>query len=149
MSVESEQLEKLKGDVHIPARVMIKRVAGYLKPEALRFVLASLLIVINVVLDVVLPLVVSRITGELKSDAIHIEYVVGLAVSYLAIGVFNQSFLYWESMLLQKAGQNIIYTLRNQVFEHIEKLSQSQLDEGPSARSSPALRPTRSRGPSF
>lgn len=131
MSVESEQLEKLKGDVHIPARVMIKRVAGYLKPEALRFVLASLLIVINVVLDVVLPLVVSRITGELKSDTIHIEYVVGLAVSYLAIGVFNQAFLYWESMLLQKAGQNIIYTLRNQVFEHIEKLSQSQLDEMP------------------
>ena len=131
MSVESEQLEKRKGDVHIPARVMIKRVAGYLKPEALRFVLASLLIVINVVLDVVLPLVVSRITGELKSDTIHIEYVVGLAVSYLAIGVFNQAFLYWESMLLQKAGQNIIYTLRNQVFEHIEKLSQSQLDEMP------------------
>ena len=131
MSVESEQLEKLKGDVHIPARVMIKRVSGYLKPEALRFVLASLLIVINVVLDVVLPLVVSRITGELKSDTIHIEYVVGLAVSYLAIGVFNQAFLYWESMLLQKAGQNIIYTLRNQVFEHIEKLSQSQLDEMP------------------
>ena len=131
MSVESEQLEKLKGDVHIPARVMIKRVAGYLKPETLRFVLASLLIVINVVLDVVLPLVVSRITGELKSDTIHIEYVVGLAVSYLAIGVFNQAFLYWESMLLQKAGQNIIYTLRNQVFEHIEKLSQSQLDEMP------------------
>lgn len=131
MSVESEQLEKLKGDVHIPARVMIKRVAGYLKPEALRFVLASLLIVINVVLDIVLPLVVSRITGELKSDTIHIEYVVGLAVSYLAIGVFNQAFLYWESMLLQKAGQNIIYTLRNQVFEHIEKLSQSQLDEMP------------------
>lgn len=131
MSVESEQLEKLKGDVHIPARVMIKRVSGYLKPETLRFVLASLLIVINVVLDVVLPLVVSRITGELKSDTIHIEYVVGLAVSYLAIGVFNQAFLYWESMLLQKAGQNIIYTLRNQVFEHIEKLSQSQLDEMP------------------
>lgn len=131
MSVESEQLEKLKGDVHIPVRVMIKRVAGYLKPETLRFVLASLLIVINVVLDVVLPLVVSRITGELKSDTIHIEYVVGLAVSYLAIGVFNQAFLYWESMLLQKAGQNIIYTLRNQVFEHIEKLSQSQLDEMP------------------
>lgn len=131
MSVESEQLEKLKGDVHIPARVMIKRVAGYLKPETLRFVLASLLIVINVVLDIVLPLVVSRITGELKSDTIHIEYVVGLAVSYLAIGVFNQAFLYWESMLLQKAGQNIIYTLRNQVFEHIEKLSQSQLDEMP------------------
>lgn len=131
MSVESEQLEKLKGDVHIPARVMIKRVAGYLKPETLRFVLASLLIVINVVLDVVLPLVVSRITGELKSETIHIEYVVGLAVSYLAIGVFNQAFLYWESMLLQKAGQNIIYTLRNQVFEHIEKLSQSQLDEMP------------------
>lgn len=125
------EVEKLKGDVHIPSKDMYKRIWHYLKPETARFVGAMLLILVNVVLDIILPLFVSRITNNLKSDGINLEFIIGMAVSYLAIGVFNQAFLVWESMLLQKAGQNIIYTLRTEVFEHIEKLSQNQFDEMP------------------
>lgn len=125
------EVEKLKGDVRIPSKEMYKRIWRYLKPEAARFVGAMLLILVNVVLDIILPLFVSRITNNLKSDGINLEFVIGMAVAYLAIGVFNQAFLVWESMLLQKAGQSIIYTLRTEVFEHIEKLSQNQFDEMP------------------
>ena len=125
------EVEKLKGDVHISSKEMYKRIWRYLKPEAARFVGAMLLILVNVVLDIILPLFVSRITNNLKSDGINLEFVIGMAVAYLAIGVFNQAFLVWESMLLQKAGQSIIYTLRTEVFEHIEKLSQNQFDEMP------------------
>lgn len=123
--------EKLKGDAHIPAKEMFKRIYRYLKPEMGKFVGAMTLILFNVVLDIILPLFVSQITNNLKSDGINVEFIIGMAVAYLAIGVFNQAFLVWESMLLQKAGQNIIYTLRNEVFEHIEKLSQNQFDEMP------------------
>ena len=125
------EVEKLKGDVHISSKEMYKRIWRYLKPEAARFVGAMLLILVNVVLDIILPLFVSRITNNLKSDGIDLEFIIGMAVAYLAIGVFNQAFLVWESMLLQKAGQSIIYTLRTEVFEHIEKLSQNQFDEMP------------------
>ena len=125
------EVEKLKGDVHIPSKDMYKRIWHYLKPETARFVGAMLLILVNVVLDIILPLFVSRITNNLKSDGINLEFIIGRAVAYFAIGVFNQAFLVWESMLLQKAGQNIIYTLRTEVFEHIEKLSQNQFDEMP------------------
>ena len=110
---------------------MFRRIYRYLKPEMARFVGAMLLILLNVVLDIILPLFVSQITNNLKSDGINVEFIVGMAVAYLAIGVFNQAFLVWESMLLQKAGQNIIYTLRNEVFSHIEQLSQNQFDEMP------------------
>lgn len=125
------ELEKLKGDVHISTKDMFSRIYRYLKPEMARFVGAMLLILLNVVLDIILPLFVSQITNNLKSDGINVEFIVGMAVAYLAIGVFNQAFLVWESMLLQKAGQNIIYTLRNEVFSHIEQLSQNQFDEMP------------------
>lgn len=124
-------VEKLKGDAHIPTNEMFKRIYRYLKPEMGRFVGAMLLILLNVVLDIILPLFVSQITNNLKSEGINLEFIIGMAVAYLAIGVFNQAFLVWESMLLQKAGQSIIYTLRTEVFEHIEKLSQNQLDEMP------------------
>lgn len=125
------ELEKLKGDAHIPAKEMFKRIYRYLKPEMGKFVGAMTLILFNVVLDIILPLFVSQITNNLKSDGINVEFIIGMAVAYLAIGVFNQAFLVWESMLLQKAGQNIIYTLRNEVFSHIEQLSQNQFDEMP------------------
>lgn len=124
-------VEKLKGDVHIPTKTMFKRIYQYLKPEMAKFVGAMLLIVLNVVLDTILPLFVSSITNNLKSEGINLEFIVGMAVTYLAIGIFNQAFLVWESMLLQKAGQSIIYTLRNDVFKHIEQLSQNQFDEMP------------------
>lgn len=127
----TNEVEKLKGNVHIPTKVMLKRINNYLKPEIARFVGAMLLIVVNVVLDIILPLFVSRITNNLKSDGINLQFIVGMAIAYLAIGVCNQGFLVWESMLLQKAGQNIIYRLRTEVFEHIEKLSQNQFDEMP------------------
>ena len=64
------EVEKLKGDVHIPSKVMYKRIWHYLKPETARFVGAMLLILVNVVLDIILPLFVSRITNNLKSDGI-------------------------------------------------------------------------------
>ena len=126
-----EDVEKLKGSVHIPAKTMFKRINHYLKPEIARFVGAMVLILVNVALDIILPLFVSKITNNLKSDGINLEFIIGMAIAYLAIGVCNQGFLVWESMLLQKAGQNIIYRLRNEVFEHIEKLSQNQFDEMP------------------
>ena len=126
-----DEVDKLKGNVHIPAKDMFKRIYRYLKPEMKKFVGAMLLILLNVALDIILPLFVSRITNNLKSDGINLEFIVGMAIAYLAIGVCNQGFLVWESMLLQKAGQNIIYRLRNEVFEHIEKLSQNQFDEMP------------------
>lgn len=124
-------VEKLKGDVHIPAKKMFKRIYQYFKPEIAKFIGAMLLIVLNVVLDTILPLFVSSITNNLKSEGINLDFIIGMAVTYLAIGIFNQAFLVWESMLLQKAGQSIIYTLRNDVFKHIEQLSQNQFDEMP------------------
>ena len=83
---EQDRLEKLKGDVHIPSGVMLKRIGTYLKPEWWRFTLASLFILVNVALDIVLPLIVSWITSDLKADGINLNYVKGLAVSYVAIG---------------------------------------------------------------
>lgn len=124
-------IEKLKGDAHIPTKEMFRRINRYLKPEIGKFAGAMILILFNVVLDIILPLFISQITNNLKSDGINLQFIIGMAVAYLAIGIFNQAFLVLESMLLQKAGQSIIYTLRTEVFEHIEKLSQNQFDEMP------------------
>ncbi len=127
----SEDLEKLKGEKHIPVRENLKRVFKYMKPEMPKFFLAMFLIVINVALDVVMPLFVSEITNNLKSLDINLRFIIGLAISYLAISIVNQAVLFFESMILQHIGQRVIYRLRLEVFEHIENMSQNQFDEMP------------------
>ena len=128
-----EELEKLKGDKKLPFKVLFCRTLTYLKPEWVKFLLAGLMILINVGLDVILPLFLGQITNTLSETMTRsdINYIVILSVSYLAICLINQVFLYFESMLLQHAGQNIIYNLRMQVFVHIENMSQNQFDEMP------------------
>lgn len=126
-----EEFEKLKGDSHIPLSVMLKRIFRYMRPELGKLIFAAVLIVVNVVLDVILPLFLSGITDHLKSEHILLGFVVGLAVCYFVIAALNEGVLYIESMLLQHAGQRVILRLRTEVFEHIGNMSQNQFDEMP------------------
>ena len=125
------KLDMLMGDHHIPAKEMWKRIFKYCKPELLKFALSLLFILVNVVIDVLLPLFIGFITNNLKSEFIQLNVVIGFVVGYLLLALVNQVFLYFESMILQKAGQRIIYNLRLEVFEHIENMSVNQLNEMP------------------
>lgn len=127
----SENIEKLKGEVHLPLKTMLQRIWVYMKPEMPKFIFALFLIAVNIAWDVVCPLFIGEITNNLKSDSINLHYIVVIAVSYLAISIVSQAVLYCESMLLQHIGQRVILRLRTQVFEHIENMSQNQFDEMP------------------
>ncbi len=131
MAVDVDEKDRLKGDKKIPLGVFIKRVFRYLKPEIGRFILAGILILINVGLDVVLPLITAAVTDNLSSETPVLSYLILMACVYLVICVINNVFLYFESMVLQKAGQEIIYNLRMEIFSHIEGMSLSQFTEMP------------------
>ena len=128
---ESNDLDKLKGDKKIPFKMLMRRTISYVRPELPRFIFAAILILINVALDVILPLFVKDITRELSLEVIELRKVIVAVILYFAISTVNLAFLFVESMLLQTAGQNIIYTLRMDVFSHIEKMSQNQFTEMP------------------
>ena len=126
----AEDNEKLFGDKKIPMKVMIKRLMHYILPEWKSFLLAFLLIIINVVLDVILPLFLKEFTDALgkRIDSTPLAFIIGLAAGYFGICVINQVLIYFESMVLQKTGQRIVYKLRMEVFEHIENMSQNQFN---------------------
>ena len=114
-----DEKEKLKGDKKLPLLELIRRNLYYIKDEKRNFILAILFLFINVGLDLVMPLFMSEVTSELKQVDIRLYYIVMLAISYLLVGAINLVFLYVESMLLQNAGQRIVYRLRKEVFEHM------------------------------
>ena len=126
-----DEKEKLKGDKKIPLGQLLRRTLTYIRPELGSFIIAGLLIIVNVALDIALPLLISKMTDNLTSDNIDLHFIITLAILYLAISIVNNVFFYFESMLLQKAGQNTVLALRKDVFAHIESMSQNQFTEMP------------------
>lgn len=126
-----EELEKLKGDKKLPISLLIKRIFKYVYPELKFFIIALVLLFLNVALDLSMPLFISNITDELKETNIVLSRILFLAISYLVIGILNQGVLFIESMVLQHTGQRIIYNLRMEVYTHIINMSQNQFNEMP------------------
>ena len=126
-----EELLKLKGDKKIPTRILLRRTMKYVKPEWISFVIALILLIANVVLDLYLPLVVEDITNNVTGASIDLDRIIRMAIIYFVVMLVTMGTLYLESMLLQRAGQRIIYNLWIDVFTHIENMSQHQFDEIP------------------
>lgn len=128
----AEDLEKLKGDKKIPLHIMIKRTWKYVKPEWPSFLIAGLLIILNVVIDIIFPLFMKTLTDNLQNPTDNtIKIILFVAIGYITLSVVFQGFSYLEAMILQKAGQKIVRNLRNEVFEHILSMSQNQFNEMP------------------
>ena len=146
--MNNEEIMRLHGDVKIPFRKMVKNIWKYLKPEMLSFIFGLLLIFLNVVLDIILPSFIGGVTDNLvnakegevitiaklftiDNSEISLTIIIGLTIGYALITIINQIFIYFESMILQKAGQRIIYRIRMEVYEHIENMSINQFNEMP------------------
>ncbi len=127
----AEDFDKLIGDKKIPHKIMWKRMFTYVKPEMGWLILASFLILVNIAIDVSLPLFLSKLTDNLQSVNISLKVILMIAIGYCLLGVIGQVFVYLESMILQRAGQKIVYNLRMEVFEHIENMSQDQFNQMP------------------
>ena len=130
----NNEQQLLHGEKRMPFFTLLKRVFRYSKGDRWRLVLAGLLVIVNVVGDLMLPLVEEALVNYLDTEHIHnavLSVIIGIVSGFILLVIFNQTIRYIESMLLQKTGQNIVYKLRMEVFEHIENMSQNQHNEMP------------------
>lgn len=127
-----EELLKLRGDKTLPTKVLFKRMVKYLKPEIWSFLLAGLFIILNVLIDAVMPSLLGYLVDCFEAPPSNLlKIIIFTTVGYFGLTLINQAFRYLETMILQKAGQRIIYRLRTEVFDHIEKMSINQFNEMP------------------
>ena len=128
----SEDLEKLRGDHKMKLSQILKRSWKYIKGEVGWIVLSLLFIGLNVGIDVVLPQLIMKFVDKLK-DATNTPFsiIMGIVIGYISLSLVNQILMYFQAMILQKSGQRIVYKLRMEVFEHIERMSQNQFNEMP------------------
>ena len=126
-----DDLEMMIGDKKIPTRILFKRMVKYVKPEWAHFLLAFIFLAVNVAFNIAFPYLMGKLTDNLQSPSISLKFIISIAVGYLIMAVVSQICTYFQSMILQKAGQRIVYKLRMEVYEHIISMSQRQFNQMP------------------
>ena len=95
--------------------------------------MSLLLIAVSVAINVALPLFTKEFVRLLDDyiDSVSLRVVIGVVVGYGLLAIAAQIIRYFQSMILQKAGQRIVYKMRMEVFSHIEHMSQNQFNNMP------------------
>jgi len=116
---------------------IIKRTLNFIKPVRNKFIVGILLIIVNVVLNVTLPYIMGLYTNvidEKYMTTASLPAIIFFSVIYLLIIILNMILNYVEIVMLQKAGQTVVFGIRQAVFEKIETFSHEQLAEIPVGR---------------
>lgn len=116
---------------------IIRRTLKYISPVKWNFILGFGLIIINVILNVLVPVLVGNYIDSVDEKVLNSETIYKIILfcgSYFLIVIMNMFLTYVETVIIQKAGQSVIFTLRQEVFERIEHLSHAQLSLIPIGR---------------
>ena len=123
-----ENKSKLIGDVKLPFRVLFKRTFKYLKPHLWKIILALLLIVLGLAFEIVVPLIYRDIIDNLNSNNIAIHLLPWAIVVYFSCTLVSQIIRFVDTIILQRVGNSVVYDMRVEIFEHIEKMSLDQFE---------------------
>lgn len=124
-------LDKLKGYRTMKSSEIFKRTFKYMKGEMGKFILAFFLLLVGVAAEISFSIVFGKITSYISSSSAVLSVIIWSAVGYMALILISNLFSYIQAMILQKAGQKVIYNLRMEVFEHIQNMSLNQFNEMP------------------
>lgn len=130
---------------------IIKRLVRYAKPVKFQFLLGLILTMVIVFVDLLPTELTGVLTSILKGEAdTSKSFIMSICSALnlsgtktLLIFIISMYFLvifiaavvnYFCTMILQKAGQKIVYNVRAELFEHIENLSIAQINSQPVGR---------------
>lgn len=115
----------------LPTKTLIKYLYLYMKDYYKQYLLAIFFMIINVCCDLAIPYIIGLSLKVLGKDVILIESLICLGVLGLMIIACLCISSYCLTMTLHYTSHKIIYKMREDVFEHIQKLSHAQLSKVP------------------
>jgi ATP-binding cassette subfamily B multidrug efflux pump len=112
---------------------LMRRLLGYLAPYKARACVALLAIVAGVAFQLAQPVLVRRAIDQYmaRGDLSGVGYVALLYLGTL-VGAFLAEFV--QTTTLQMLGQRIMYDLRRQVYDHLQRLDLAYYDRNPVGR---------------
>lgn len=121
---------------------LYKKLFTYLRPVLFKFILALFLVLIIVLLDLLPSFLTGEVINILNNESKYFSSYTGstlnliglLVLSYLGVLILSLFINYFYQHLLQNIGQNMIYEVRSDTFNHIEALSIEQINKEPIGR---------------
>ncbi len=107
---------------------VLKRIGPYIWPYRLHLLLGLLFMLAVSVTGLISPLLLrTAIDRYIKAEQ-NVAGLSGVALLYLLVYVINWLCTYWQTYFVSWAGQNIIFSIRQRLFEHLQRLSFSFYD---------------------
>ena len=109
---------------------IIVRLLRYAKPYLPQFILVGIIMLLSIAYDIVAPIIMGDIIKMVQGD-FEMGELLKFIIIYASILLVSLGATYLQSIILQKIGQKILSSLREDVFVHIESLSHGQLNAIP------------------
>ncbi len=122
--------EAIGFDRHMKDSEILLRLMKYAKPYIPKFLLVGLIMLVSIAYDILSPLLIGKIE-EVLSSGFEMSELLSYIIVYASILILSLVATYLQSLILQRIGQNILSSLREDVFTHIESLSHGQLNSMP------------------
>ena len=116
--------EAIGFDRHMKDSEILVRLMRYAKPYIPQFLLVGLIMLVSIAYDILSPLLIGKIEKVLSSG-FEMSELLAYIIVYASILLISLGATYLQSIILQKIGQKILSSLREDTFTHIESLSQT------------------------
>ena len=109
-----------------------KRLIRYALPHYKSIIIVFLVMIIAVASDIILPLITGDITKILQTEGgFEYKYILIDVLLFISLLIVSLASTYIQAIVLQKTGQKIISSIREDLFVKIESLSANQLNHIP------------------
>ncbi len=125
--MKNRKLSSIEENVQGP---VFRRLLKYAAPYWWQFVICLLLVLGITVIEIYRPILTGKAI-DLFSVSADFSEIALLSVQYIVVLVLGFLFNFLNTWILQLTGQTIIYNIRQEVFEHIHKLSMRFFDITP------------------
>lgn len=118
-------------DRHMTDGELIRRLLKYAREHLRSFVLVFIIMIFSIAYDIVSPLIMGYIERMISGDDFELRPLFTIVGVYAGILIVSMICTYLQTMILQRAGQKILSSIRMDIFSHIESLSHDQLNSLP------------------
>ena len=109
---------------------IVRRLLAYAKPYWKSFVAVFFIMLFSIGYDIISPLLIGELQKLVKGD-FELKQLYSMVAIYASILLVSLICTYFQAIILQRTGQQILSKIRLDVFTHIEKLSHDQLNNIP------------------
>ena len=99
---------------------IIKRLLKYAKPFSLRFVFVFLLMIVQVGMALLEPFLLGSSIDVISEKGFEFSELTNYLTLFLTVIVFGAIFNYYQTIILQITGQDVIFNIRKDIFTHLE-----------------------------